>query len=571
MPRTQPTAVATFDDLLKYIETTDAPFAHSLWPKAILSITSLASMWMYVIPSMKAGEREDGEAGKWLQLVGNTSCAALVVFNIGGHYIGLLEASRDKAQSLIEQYLTSKTAPRAATSGCSTLSHKLKKNQLHILILAGLTATPLAAAAWFYKDWPQEPDALLGAKTSVTFGVYSLIHTLPIALILNVDWLNFLLVKVPKFVLTWPLIVGKSAYQHLCIQHHQRLADETTREQQQNIALRAHVVHTLSALIEQFKTTGFTKKGCCHIPLPTPDALADLLAPHNTATDTESLLPHATIPPSFLAQCAHFLSSGIRNVFGAAGALLVGASVFGYLKVNYNLFYELLEDSTIGALALLAGPAVVTEVLCMYYGQRAFALAYDYVTSCVASKGQMPYAFKLNFGVSTLFLGITYFLNYFSYGTALQLTHDTCEPDVYGKFACAMLEFASKWGIIVYGCINMAELVEKLVEPIALHFGSKEQKEFVKALNDLRRLAALIDQLDPECFKKLVNTIDKPELLTALKLVKDPETGAVSPEVKPETYPSAKPTSGWCCFWRKTTNPSMQNAASDSYQAAPST
>lgn len=563
MPRTQSVAVTTFDDLLKYIATTDAPFAHSLWSKAILSLTSLASTWMYVVPSMKAGEREQGEAGKWLQLFGNTSCAALVVFNIGGHYIGLLETAQDKAKLLTKNPAFGEIK-LTETSCHQTFIQKLKKNQLHILILAGLTATPLAAAAWFYKDWDAEPTALLGAKTGVTFGVYTLIHTLPISLILNVNWLNFLLVKVPKFVLTFPIIVGKSAYQHLCTKNYRPVPDEAERELQQNIALRTHVVNALYALVEQFKTTGFTKSGCCHTPLPLAGTLENLIAPHTEETDEESLLPQTTTPTSLVAQCGHFFYAGWRNLFGAAGSLLVGASIFGYLKVNYNLFYALLEGSTFGALALIAGPAIVSEVLCMYYGQRAFSLAYDYLTSCLAGKGQMPYAFKLNFGVSSLFLGVTYFLNYFSYGTALQLTHDTCEPDVYGQFACTLLEFASKWGIIVYGCINLAELVEKLVEPVALRFGSKEQKQFVKALNDLKRLAALIDQLDPNCFKKLLATIDKPELLSALKLVKN-EDGTVSPKTatKPEALP--KKTSGWCdwcCFWRspEESAPSMQSA-----------
>ena len=565
MPRIQPTAVATFDDLLKYIETTASPFAHSLLPKTILSLTSLASMWMYVIPSMKAGEREDGEAGKWLQLIGNTSCAALVVFNIGGHYIGLLDASQDKAKFLAKQFPSSAEAPLVETGCWSTFSQKLKKNQLHILILAALTATPLAAAAWFYKDWDTEPQALLSVKTGVTFGVYTLIHTLPISLILSVDWLNTLLVKVPKFLLCCPIIVGKSAYQHLRTRNYRHLPDETERELQQNLAVRAHVVNVLYALVEQFKKTGFTKQGCCHTPLLMASAaLEDLIAPRTANTDEENLLPHEISPASLMAQCAHFLYSGIRNVFGAAGALLVGASVYGYLKVNYNLFYELLEDSTFGALALLAGPAVVTEVLCMYYGQRAFSLAYDFLTSCFAGKGQMPYAFKLNFGVSSLFLGVTYFLNYFSYGTALQLTHDTCEPDVYGQFACTLLEFASKWGIIVYGCINMAELVEKLVEPIALRFGSKEQKQFVKALNDLKRLAALIDRLDPECFKKLLVSMENSALLNTLKLVKHAD-GAVGPEA-PAAPVTARKSSGWCdwcCFWRspEEPTPSMPNIA----------
>lgn len=565
MPRTQPVAVTTFDDLLKYIATTDAPFAHSLWPKAILSLTSLASTWMYVAPSMKAGEREQGEAGKWLQLLGNTSCAALVVFNIGGHYIGLLEALRDMLCFLKEQ--GENIGENFATDPigcCKKFLCELKKIKPRILLLSDVTAMPLAAAALFYRDWDTEPEALLIVKMLITLGVYTLIHTLPISLILNVDWLNFLLVKVPKFVLTFPIIVGKSAYQHLCTKNYRPVPDEAERELQQNIALRTHVVNALYAVVEKFKATGFTKKGCCYIPLPIVGTLENLIAPHTEETDEESLLPQATAPTSLVAQCGHFFYAGWRNLFGAAGSLLVGASIFGYLKVNYNLFYASLEGSTFGALALIAGPAIVTEVLCMYYGQRAFSLAYDYLTSCLAGKGQMPYAFKLNFGVSSLFLGVTYFLNYFSYGTALQLTHDTCEPDVYGQFACTLLEFASKWGIIVYGCINLAELVEKLVEPVALRFGSKEQKQFVKALNDLKQLAALIDQLDPNCFKKLLATIDKPELLSALKLVKN-EDGTVSPKTatKPEALP--KKSSGWCdwcCFWRspEESAPSMQSA-----------
>lgn len=371
--------------------------------------------------------------------------------------------------------------------------------------------------------------------------------------ILNVGWLNYLLVKIPKFVLTFPIIVSKSAYHHLCTKNFRRVPDAAELELRQNIALRTHVVNVLCALVENFKTTGFKKSGFCrYTPLPISDSLEYLIAPNTESTDdTASLLPHETESASLVTQCTHFLYSGIRNVFGSAGSLLVGASIFGYLKVNYNLFYELLEDSTFGALALLAGPAIVTEVLCMYYGWHAFSLAYDYLTACLAGKGQMPYSFKLNFGVSSLFLGVTYFLNYFSYGTALQLTHDTCEPDIYGRFTCALLEFASKWGIIVYGCINLVDLVKLLTEWTAKHYGSEEQKQFVAALDNLTRLAALIDQLDPECFKKLLATIEKPELLSSLKLTKNAD-GSVSPAA-PAAAPAQKSAGwcDWCCFWHR--------------------
>ena len=547
-PRTlKDTTAVSFTDLLNHIQKTPAPFASAWRPKLLLSLTSIANMWMYVVPSIKAGEREQGEMGKWLQLAGNTSCAALVVFNIGGHYIGLLEASRDAIQFLKSHSAIPINEPGTLTK----LLNKLKKNQLHILFLAALTATPLAAAAWFYKDFANEPEALMGGKIGITFGVHTLIHTLPISLILNVDWLNFLLIKIPKYVITFPFIVGENIYRHCCTKTRYAKFDAAEQALQQKAALRAQVANELYMLSEKFKDMVFTKKGHCYAPDVTAyqgltlEQLIDMISnPH----ETSALLP-AEQHTSWLGTCGHYIYSEVRNLFGSAGSTLVGASIFGYLNVNYNLFYELLERSTFGALALLAGPAIVTEVLTMYYGWRAFTLAYDYLASCFSGKGQMPYAFKLNFGVSTLFLGITYFLNYFSYGTALQLTHDTCNPKTYGAIGCNLFEIASKWGIIVYGCINLAELVEKLVEPVARLCGSKNQKQFVEILNNLRRLAKLIDQLDPDCCQKLLNSIDNSNLLSALKLAKNAEDGAVHTSLPPTKKSSS--WSSWCCWWHK--------------------
>lgn len=547
----------TVDDLLNYISTTEAPFIRVIWPKALLAATSVASMWMYVTPSMAAGEREHGEIGKWLQLVGNTSCAALVVFNIGGHYIGLLESSRDTLRFLKTQAAGFEKNQPANPNWVKNFFKKLKDNQLHILILAGLTATPLMAAAAAYPDWDAESETLLGAKMAVTFSVYTLIHTLPISLILNVDWLNFLLVKVPKFIITLPIklpvAIGKAAYHLCCAKSNNPALVITERELQQqlkqNAALQAHIANTLWALTDQLKTHGFTKKGyCSYTPLPITDeenGIAStnlILSAAEVITANKSLLSHTdtTSQTSWLKQCGSYLYSGVRNVFGAAGSALVGASLFGYLSANWELFLEWTGGSTLGTIALLGCPAIVSEVLVMYYGHRAFSLAFDFVSNLITGKGQMPYPFKLNFGLSTAFLSSTYFLNAFAYGTALQLTHDTCDPSIYGRIGCDALEFASKWGLITYGCINMAELVEKLVEPVALRYGSKEQKEFVKILNELKRLAALITQLAPKECKQMLDSIENPKLLDVLGLVKNPD-GTVQARSTVNPEPTAKP------------------------------
>lgn len=559
-----------FTELLRHVMT-DQP--NSKWPFGILSLTALASTWMYIAPSLKEGEAEGG-AWKWLQLIGNTGAAAFVVFNVGGHYIDLLKASQDalsylKKNNLIEPKVAKKVSGvlskllYQATRVAKGAASKIRATKLDILIIAALTAIPLATAAWSYKDFDKESNVLLALKTLVTFWVYTLIHTLPVSLILEVPWLNFLLVKIPMS----PFILLRHVYIK-CAWSGERL--ESNRAEQQELkaqaAIRLQMVGSINALISRIQQgLGFKHDQCWFTPkLPENYKLpADV----NSAEDSElfawlagvfAFYGDVSAPANYssVRNCLSSVNRSVRGVWGSAGAGLAGSCLIGYLKLNYDLFYRLLNNSVFGALCLMVPPAVASEVLTLYFGWLAFAGSYDFVAKWLTCNPYVPYSFKLKPILSIFPLTITWFLTCCGYGTAVQLVRDSFDPDKYGQLTCDILAAMTKYGLIVYGLINGVQLVEKIAVPAAGRFGSADQKQLVKMLDILQRLAALVAQLEPRLLQKVLVTLNEGQL-ALFGLTKAGDEIQIKPQ---ETLPSptvvVRPTNSFwsnCCsfFWSK--------------------
>ena len=537
-----------FVELLRYVVTTKQPLGNPLWSFAMLTPVALASMWMYIRPSWKAGMDEGGLPMAVLQLIGNTGSAGLVVYNIGGHYLGLIKASRDALLYLkTHNLITSREFTEAAnymekiskilaSKGRSFLK-KLRTSKLDILAVSTIISFPLAAAALFYKDYDTEPKGLMLLKGAVTLAVNTLIHTLPVSLILNIPWLNTLLIKIP----TAPFTFVSYLYRRCIWTKNKRIQYQL--EQQLRLeqkSLRLHMLNKIYALVAQMQNNGFSRQGCSYtvkLPPNVQDLLVNVMEKRNISEqDMPTLLALLPIIAEFYAkpstatttQSQHttiyqylgYLNTGLRSLAGMAGALLIGGSVAGYAKVNYDLYNKEIGSQAV-SIALITPTVAAMEVLCGYFGWAAFSGAYDFIANLVTCRPQTPYVFKLNPILSGFFLATTWTIGYFGYGTALQLVHDTFDPKIYGKILCDLLAISAKYGIIVYGFINFAQLVEKLVEPIVkfkFSGSSAATQQYLFMLNSLRRMAALIDELTPTTLQEILNTITDPKILETFDL-----------------------------------------------------
>jgi hypothetical protein len=161
---------------------------------------------------------------------------------------------------------------------------------------------------------------------------------------------------------------------------------------------------------------------------------------------------------------------------------------------------------------------LVTETLTMYFGRRGFQRIYDAIISTITLNPEIPFAFKLNFFASSFFIGITYFLAYFGYGTAVELIDANFKPEDWPKLFIDILLFCGKYGIIIYGAENFTELLDKAIIPFTKRFGKQFQQELVFIIEMLQRLAGIIDRMDPQALQKVLNNTKNPELLNKLGL-----------------------------------------------------
>jgi hypothetical protein len=244
--------------------------------------------------------------------------------------------------------------------------------------------------------------------------------------------------------------------------------------------------------------------------------------------------------------CHNIVEWDRKGCWCGVGAVLTGASVAGYIKVNYDVFNEMFGGRVPLTVAALIFPVVTTEVMTFYFGYQGFKGAYDLLVSFLRCHAKTPYPFKLNPILSGVFLGITYFLNCFGYGTALQLVDDTF-PETTFVGVHKVLDPIVIAGLLTYGFINMAQLLEKLVEPVAKRFGSVEQKNLLEVVSFLKRTAALIERMKPEQVEQLLKNTPE-QNLKALRLDKSATSEVTISETKQiATLPQSCCRRPWNC------------------------
>ncbi|MFA6409120.1 MAG: hypothetical protein WCW01_02975 [Gammaproteobacteria bacterium] len=526
--------------LLEYLATTPAPLAKAWWHYVILGFGALGCTIMYVTPSIRVGTEHPETGGPVLQVMGNTSMAALVVPNIGTYYFNLLDASLDAKRFEIQYHLST---PEERQNCFNAAIQWLRKLQLDVPILSLCVACPYLAVALYskYKDWADEPDAVVHAKAAVTYLVNAITHTLPISLLLNVPWLNFLLVKVVGGFAYWP-VRGVMEARNCCLGP-QVIETERLRQVKldEQTNLQMHLSRLFSGLAERVKRQGFSGKGCCFKPKKLEKMPNDA---HTLLDWLEKLLgtyPETMDKTSLRKAYCYCVREGLGQIVGGVGAIVVGGSVSGYLKVNYDVFNKMFGGNTALTIALMVFPILTTEVLTGYFGYYGFKGAYDFIRH-----PKMPYSFKLNPILSAVFLTTTYFLNCFAYGTALQLVEDGFPESTFG-ITHKVFDAITIVGLLVYGFINMAQLLEKLVEPTAKRFGSQEQKDILETITFLRRAADIVKSMKPAELEKLLkNTPEQNLKALGFDKLATGEVVVLQKETTTQIVPAARPC---CCSY----------------------
>jgi hypothetical protein len=543
----------SFPELLRYVFSTKEPLNNPLWALLIRGSLATASTVLYPVPSWKAGQAEGGNLMACAQVIGNVTCGFLVTYSISGYYVRLLIATKDVSRYLKQNNLVNKINTKTISAYCQNLFKKLHDTKFDILIVAGLTALPLTAAAISYQGFTNAPDWLstliLIVKGGCTFVAYTPGHVLAILVITQNIVAKTILITIPFA----PFSLARHIY-HKMFWSERDFQETATTERQKK--LQNIVCSKLLGLVNEMKVFGFQRKGCSYEPK---------IIAGEIYTKTEQLLamfelykkPTPKSSQFWFWRCLSYFNTGARAICGFAGSLLVGSSISGYIAANYELFYKLI-NSVVGAFLLVGPPTIASEVLTIYFGWMAITKAYDFLSKIFTCHPETPYAFKLAPFVSSIYLPIIYFLEYFSYGTALQLVHDKIGPQNCGEKLYSSLEFSAKYGIIIYGWINSTQFLEEIAEAVISRsrFSSKEKRAFLSSMNMLKRLAALINELEPSAVEKLLLTTS-PELLEKFDLKKtaDDEIKPLSQKTENASHKNTSQSWGnWLCFWKRNNN-----------------
>ena len=421
-----------------------------------LLLTSGSVSWLYAGPSFIYAKGD--LALGYEEAIGTCITTSMAIFNAFKPYIDLLE--QQYARKQLQRFFANRS--------------RLKQYCSNFAIVLGsfLSATPITTATLEYSG--SMSAAELWFKVIVLQWDNTALHFLPMMLILQKPFFRAPLVP---FVKLYELCRNLTlTYEEL----NQRELIKQTREDQ--LRLKMNLINTLESARKNILDKSLS------FDLSTLSFRIIKSIQYNSNQTSmqlwEEIVKYASLlpsPPSWYSRvCSHSLDLISKAMWGVGcGIVILGGS--GYYKNNYEQAQGLTDNPV--AIGILTIPTTfVLSVLAGYFGGKAIQGIFDYIASIFRKENEVPLSMKLYPKTTACLLLFAGFFAWFSTGTAEQLVLDSFNEPPWDTIQPFLLNCA-RYGMQIFGMINLFEVTMYLVKNFALHYGNSDVQA-VTALNE---------------------------------------------------------------------------------------